>query len=208
MKNYCIVGLTGQSGAGKTTVSNCFLENGFFVVNCDIVSREVTEKGSKCNKKLSEHFPECFDSELTLDRKKLASCVFGNSEKLSLLNETIFPFIIDNINNKIDNAVLIGEKFILLDAPTLFEAKIENTCDYIVSVVANKNVRAERICKRDNLSENEVFKRFSSQNTEEFFREKSDFVIENDEGIESVVFQTISIINKIKELSDVPQTKE
>lgn len=208
MKNYCVVGLTGQSGAGKTTVSSCFLENDFFVVNCDLVSREVTQKGSDCNKKLSEYFPDCFDDELTLDRKKLGTCVFKDKEKLSLLNSTIFPFIIDNINKKIENAVSDGKKYILLDAPTLFEAKIENTCDFIVSVIADVNIRAKRICARDNLPLEQVLNRFSSQHTEDFFKEKSDFIIENNEGIESVIFQTISIINKIKEQSDVPQSKE
>lgn len=205
MKNYCVVGLTGQSGAGKTTVSRCFFENGFFVINCDLVSREVTEKGSECNKELSLIFPECFDNELTLDRKKLGSCVFGDEDKLKTLNETIFPFIIKNINEKICDAVKEGNKFILLDAPTLFEAKMENSCDYIVSVIADENIRADRIEKRDNISKEEVLKRFSSQLSEDFFKENSDFIIENNGGIDSVVFQTISIINIIKEQFDVSQ---
>ncbi len=205
MNKYCVVGLTGQSGAGKTTVSKCFSGNGFFVINCDLVSREVTQKGSECNKELSTIFPECFDSELTLDRKKLGSCVFGDKEKLIILNETIFPFIIKNINEKISDAVNDGFDLILLDAPTLFEAKMENSCDYIVSVIADAEIRAERIHKRDNISRKEVLKRFSSQLSEDFFKENSDFIIENNGGIDSVVFQTISIINIIKEQFNVSQ---
>lgn len=204
MKKYCVVGLTGQSGAGKTTVSRCFFENGFYVINCDLVSREVTQKGSDCNKKLAVIFPYCFDNELSLDRKKLGSCVFNDSNKLDLLNKTIFPFIIENINNKIADAVNHGERFILLDAPTLFEAKIENSCEYIVSVVADLSIRAERICKRDNISYDDVLNRFSSQHTQDFFIKNSDFIIENNSSIESVIFQTICVINKIKEHFDVP----
>ncbi|MBQ7756272.1 MAG: dephospho-CoA kinase [Oscillospiraceae bacterium] len=75
----------------------------------------------------------------------------------------------------------------------------------MVSVIADENIRADRIEKRDNISKEEVLKRFSSQLSEDFFKENSDFIIENNGGIDSVVFQTISIINIIKEQFDVSQ---
>lgn len=203
--NKIVVGLTGQSGAGKTTVSKLFFKNGFYVINCDQVSRLVTEKGSNCNRKLAEYFPECFDDEFTLDRRKMGETVFGNEDNLKLLNDTIFPFIIDYINKEIELQVRDGEKFILLDAPTLFEAEMEDSCDYIVSVVADFNIRAERICRRDNITPELAEKRFSSQHSEEFFREKSDFVIENNSDKASVETATLKVISIIKESTDVTQ---
>ena len=69
MRKCLTVGLTGQSGAGKTVVSEIFKEHGFGIINCDMVAREVTTSGSDCNRELSEHFPACFDDKLTLDRR-------------------------------------------------------------------------------------------------------------------------------------------
>lgn len=205
MKDYVVVGLTGQSGAGKTTVSECFGQKGFYIINCDNVSRKVTEQGSDCNKELCKAFPDCFDDFLTLDRAKLGKTVFGNSEKLEALNEIIFPYIINYIDNEIEYAVNNGSVYILLDAPTLFEAKMESSCDYIVSVVANFDIRVNRVAMRDNISRELIRDRFNSQHSESFFVEKSDFVVKNNSDEMSAHQQTFEIIDKIKEMTDVTQ---
>ena len=91
--NKYIIGLTGQSGAGKTTVSKYFRQKGFAVIDCDIVARNVTRQGSCCNKELAEIFPQCFDESLSLDRQALAKIVFSNKDKLNQLNNIILPLI-------------------------------------------------------------------------------------------------------------------
>ena len=202
MKKCFIVGLTGQSGAGKTTVSNYFQTNGYTVINCDIVSRKVTEPNSECNKKLAQIFPDCFDENFSLDRKKMAREVFSDENKLKLLNGTIFPFIIEYINNEISELNRRGVRFILLDAPTLFEAEMENICDFVVSVVADYEIRKERIAKRDGVSEQMIEKRFASQKNDEFFRRNSDFIIENNSDETAVLGETINVIERIKEIAD------
>lgn len=204
MKNYCVVGLTGQSGAGKTSVSREFENHGFYIINCDMVSRKVTEKGSECCKRLSEIFPECFDGELCLNRHKMAQTVFSDRKKLDVLNSEIFPFIREYVLNDIKAASESKKKLILLDAPTLFEAEMENICDFVVSVVADENIRTDRIKKRDNISEELIKKRFASQKSDAFFKKKSDFVIENNKDKMSVVSDVIGVINRIKEIADVP----
>ena len=127
-----VVGLTGQSGAGKTTISDAFRENGFEIINCDIVAREVTKAGSECCKKLAKIFPDCFDDGFALDRRKLGEIVFSDKARLQMLNDTIYPFINKLIDEKI-NAT--ESEFVLLDAPTLFEAGADKLCSVIVSVV-------------------------------------------------------------------------
>lgn len=72
-----VVGLTGQSGAGKTTISDAFRKNGFEIINCDIVAREVTQAGNECCKELAKIFPDCFDDGFALDRRKLGEIVFS-----------------------------------------------------------------------------------------------------------------------------------
>lgn len=144
-----VVGLTGQSGAGKTTISDAFRENGFEIINCDIVAREVTQAGNECCKGLAKIFPDCFDDGFALDRRKLGEIVFSDKNKLQMLNDTIYPFINKLIDEKI-NAT--ESEFVLLDAPTLFEAGADKLCSVIVSVVADFGIRLERITKRDGIS--------------------------------------------------------
>lgn len=191
-----VAGLTGQSGAGKTTVSDAFKENDFEIINCDIVAREVTNVGSECCKELAKLFPSCFDENYALNRRKLGEIVFSDKNKLQMLNDTIYPFINKLIDEKIISA---QSNFILLDAPTLFEAGADKLCSVIVSVVADYNVRLERITKRDGISAELAKKRFSSQHTVEFFKAHSDFVIENNGSVNDTYQKTCKVIEKIKE---------
>ena len=196
--DYIIVGLTGQSGAGKTTVSKYFEKNDFAVINCDLVARNVTNAGSECNKSLAKIFPDCFDKLLKLDRTTLAKIVFSDEKKLKLLNDTIFPFIIADINHEINRLISTGKKYILLDAPTLFEAGADSICDVIISCVAERNLRAERISKRDNISAELINKRFDSQKSEDFFRHNSDYIVENNKDESYAIKQCKEIIIDIK----------
>ncbi len=198
MEKCIVVGLTGQTGSGKTTVSRLFTENGFAVINCDEVAKNVTVGASSCCKALAKIFPECFDGALTLDRKALGKIVFNDSEKLRQLNETVFPFIIAEIEAEISSLKHSGEKYILLDAPTLFEAGADRMCDFIVSCVAEENTRLERIIKRDLITKELAVSRMSSQHSEEFFRENSDWVIENNGSAHCTAQITNEIILKIK----------
>lgn len=198
MKSYTVVGLTGQSGAGKTMVSDVFKREGFSIIDCDKVARNVTSDGSECNIALSKFFPTCFDEKYKLDRKALANIVFNDKQKLKTLDDVIFPFITRDIENIIKEYVNNNQKYILLDAPTLFEAGIDKLCDFIVSCVADENVRTERIKERDNISIEQIQSRFSSQKSEKFFYDSSDYIIKNNGDINNAVVQTINIIRIIK----------
>lgn len=196
MKSY-VVGLTGQSGAGKTTVCKVFELNGFHIINADMVSRYVTTENKSCISELRSAFPEYFENSV-LNRRKLGSLVFADRNELDRLTSITFPYIIDEINRCIDK---IGEgEFILIDAPTLFESGLNDSCDIIVSVIAGKDLRLRRIIKRDNIPETEAKKRFSSQLSEKFFKENSDYIIENNSGVEQLKDKAIKIAMKIKEI--------
>ena len=191
-----VAGLTGQSGAGKTTVSDAFRKNGFEIINCDIVAREVTNAGSECCKELAKLFPSCFDENYALNRRKLGEIVFSDKNKLQMLNDTIYPFINKLIDEKINDA---QSNFILLDAPTLFEAGADKLCSVIVSVVADYDIRLERITKRDGISVELSKNRFSSQHSVEFLKAHSDFVRENNGSVNDTYQKTCEVIEKIKE---------
>ncbi len=173
-----VIGLTGQSGAGKSEVSAMLEKNSIVCINCDRVSRDVTVKGAPALKAICEVFGDdilCPDG--SLDRKKLGSIVFSDKEKLELLNKTIFPFIVDEIKKII--ADFGGDGVIVLDAPTLFESGCDKLCDEKVAVVADREIRLGRIMARDSLSKVDAENRINSQLDEEFFKQNCDVIIQN-----------------------------
>ena len=178
--NIYTVGLTGMSGAGKTTACRVFAENGFTVIDCDTVARKVVEKGRPALREIAEYFP---DGILTtageLDRKKLGGIVFGDREKLDALNRIIYPYIIYYIVSGMMNSARNGGTLILLDAPTLFESGADMLCDRIVSVTADTESCAARIMRRDGLTAEQAAKRLSSQHSAGYYKERSDFSAEN-----------------------------
>ncbi|MBE6879798.1 MAG: dephospho-CoA kinase [Ruminococcaceae bacterium] len=195
MNSKKIYGLTGMSGAGKTTVSEVFKENGFEVINCDMVAREVTEKGTACLKEIAEKFDGVLNPDGTLDRKKLGSIVFSDKEKLKLLNDTIYPFISYRVIKGIENT---DNNYVLLDAPTLFESGIDFICDGVVSVVCDKELSVKRIMARDNISEEAAESRLSSQHDKSFYKEKSSFCIENNDTADVLQKKAEEIARQIK----------
>lgn len=199
LNNRLIIGLTGQSGAGKTTVCEFFSNNGFYVIDCDKISKLVTSEGSQCNKKLWEVFPSCFDGNFKMNRQKMAEEVFSDKCKLKKLDEIIYPYIWEQLNILIEKAAK-SCNYILLDAPTLFESGVNEICNVIISVISCKANRLDRIILRDEISQEMALKRFSSQKPQEFFVENSDFIIENNGDIESLKISTEEIIKKLKEL--------
>ncbi len=193
-----IVGLTGQSGAGKTTISNVFEASGFYIINCDLVAREAVEPNTECFDKLKEKFPQLFDGNF-LDRKKAGKILFSNKKLLEEYNSVIFPYILKLLNSKITRAIEQGKEYILLDAPTLFEAGADKLCDVIVSCIARQDIRLKRIIERDRLDRDTVVERFNSQPDDDFFIKNSDYIIENNTTVLDAEALAYEIIDKIKE---------
>ncbi len=172
-----IIGLTGQTGAGKSTVCDFLREKGLFVIDCDKVARSVTEKGSKTLSLLAEAFGnDIILEDGSLNRRELASIAFESAEKTALLNSITHPAITDAINKVIAEH---KNENIILDAPTLIESGVYKLCDKIVSVLADAVVRKERIMARDGITSEEAEKRMSAQKDDSFYNEYSDAVIFN-----------------------------
>ncbi|MCM1059398.1 MAG: dephospho-CoA kinase [Eubacterium sp.] len=195
-----VIGLTGQSGAGKTTVCKVFDEKGFAVINADKIARAVMEKGSPC---LAEA-AECFGNGIlredgSLDRQELADIVFSDREKLNQLNAISYPYITSEILKMINKYGDENKKYVLLDAPTLFESRADDFCDLIISVTAPEKLRAERIAERDGLNAEQIRDRFSSQHTEEFFINHSDFIIKNNRSVGELIEKAEEVAEKVKE---------
>lgn len=200
LNDVMVVGLTGQTGAGKSTVSRTFYENGFAIINADLVARKVVEKGMKCLDEIHELFGDSvINDDGTLNRKMLANIVFSDSGKLEMLNTITYPYITGEILNEIKVHSLKGEKLILLDAPTLFESRADDFCELIISIVADEQVREKRIIVRDGLTKEQARKRMNSQLSEDFFKKNSDYIINNDDTIEKLEEISKEVSDKIKE---------
>jgi dephospho-CoA kinase len=195
-----IIGLTGGIGSGKSTVAEIFLKNGFFVIDADMVSREVVEPGSAVLSKITEEFGDhVLDETGQLDRGRMAEIVFKNPEKRKILENLIHPAIIESILSKVRNS---DSKKVIISAPLLIESGININCDLVVVVTAPGELCLERAVKRDNLNRDHVEARIRSQMKDDERRVYADFLVENDssfENLESVVNDLIVRINKMIE---------
>ncbi|MBR1591837.1 MAG: dephospho-CoA kinase [Ruminococcus sp.] len=200
LEGLMIVGLTGQTGAGKSTVSKIFADNGFMVIDADHIARKVVERGTPCLGEISDYFGlSVLNPDGTLNRKALAAIVFNDKTKLETLDTIIYPYITGEILRLIRKYSASGEKLMLLDAPTLFESRADDFCDIIISVIADENIRMNRIIERDSISEEQARQRMNSQLSEEFFVSHSDYIIKNNGLIESVSEVSKEVSDKIKD---------
>ncbi len=194
-----IVGLTGQTGAGKSTVSRVFVEQGFSLIDADRIAREVVEPGSPCLDELFEYFGSTIRGENnSLNRRALASIVFTDAHKLEVLNSIIHPYITEEIFRRINQFAQEGHILILLDAPTLFESKASDFCDLIISVLADPEIRRDRIIVRDHLTEEAALQRMQAQLPEEFFVKHSDYIIRNNADLTKLTALAEEVADKVK----------
>ena len=190
-----IIGLTGQTGSGKSTVCEILTQNGLFVIDCDKISREITAKGSPVLLKLAEKFgSDILCEDMSLNRKKLAEKAFSSKENTLLLNSITHPEITKLIEKKIKENL---DKTIVLDAPTLFESGADKLCDKIVCVLADENIRVDRIIERDNITHEQALARISAQKDDSFFINNCDTVIYNNTGTEQLKNQIDSFLKDI-----------
>ena len=142
-----IIGLTGPTGAGKSTAAAAAEGFGLQIIDCDKLARAAAEKGTDGLKALVAAFgKEILLPDGSLDRRALASAAFASPQKTELLNETILPHIVKLVLAEAEG------KNVLLDAPTLFESGLDSVCTAVIAVSADTGIRRERIIKRDGLS--------------------------------------------------------
>ena len=173
-----IFGITGGTGAGKTTVSKSFEELGVNVIDADRVYHSLIKKGMKCLDEIAGYFGSAvLNEEGELDRRVLASIVFNDSKKLEKLNEITHRYIKEKICSLTE-----GDGIYAIDAAVLIGSPVQGLCKYIVSVTADEEIRLRRIMERDSLSAEEAKQRISSQKKNSFYIDNSDYVIYNNGG--------------------------
>lgn len=180
-----IIGLTGGSGCGKTTVANILKELGGYIIDADKIAHEVIKKGQKAYYEIIDFFGKnILTKEKDIDRKALGSIVFSNEEKLKALNSITHKYILKEIKYQIDSMKKEGVyKYIVLDAPLLIETNLHKIVDTVWVVYAEKEDRIKRLLKRDNLPREIIIKRIESQTDFEKIKPFADFIIYNKDNL-------------------------
>ncbi len=175
-----VIGLTGQTGAGKSTVRKLLKAKGAAVIDADSVAHEVADNSLSCLTDIVEHF-SCMvlDEKGKLNRRALGRIVFSDRKKLALLNKIMFPYIVSAIKGQVTAYEQAGTQIIVIDGATLIESGCAKMCSVLVSVTADEETRLTRIIHRDGISKRDAVRRVSAQNPEEFYIKASDYVIKN-----------------------------
>lgn len=190
-----IIGLTGGSGTGKSSAARYIEQKGFLTVDFDRISREITQKDTPCLKEIVKIFSEeVLNEDKTLNRRRLGEIVFSDSEKLAILNSITHRYILKESERIVRENSRCN---FLFDAPLLFEAGLEKQCDYVISVLADKETRICRIVARDSISRETAENRINSQHNDEYYMTKSDFCVMNNGSIEELQQQLDDIFRRI-----------
>ncbi len=176
-----IIGLTGQTGAGKSSVREILQKKGAAVIDADTVAHDITDNNVNCIYDIVNRF-SCLvlNEKGKINRKALGKLVFSDKKELLALNKIIFPYILEAIEHEVLGYIAKGAENIVIDGATVIESGCGKMCDVLVSVVAEEETRLTRIIKRDGISKADAERRVSAQKPEEFYTENSDFVIRND----------------------------
>ena len=182
-----ILGITGPTGAGKTTVLNVLGEFGAVILDCDAVYHDLTEHCEPMRRELAERYgAHIFDENGQLLRKVLGSVVFEDEQALADLNEITHRYVYQAVEDAIARAKEEGRPAVAIDAIALLESGLGNLCDATVAVTAGDELRVRRIMARDSISEEYARKRVEAQKPSRWFEEHCTYTLRND-GVPSEV---------------------
>ncbi len=192
-----VLGITGGIGAGKSLVSQLFARLGARVIDADVIARQVLEKeGGAYGKVVTVFGPEILNPDQSINRKALAEIVFGDSEKLSLLDGIVHPAVFEEMERQMQSA---NCDLVCLDVPLLFSCDFPFVCDKTLAVLAPKEQRILRVKNRDGCTEEQAVARMNHQLSDEEFREKADLVIMNDGNAESLFLKVKEVYDSLTE---------
>ena len=188
-----IIGITGNSGSGKSTISKLISKNyEAKIIDADKIAKEMTKNNGEYLQAIRQAFGNNVIKNNELDRKKLADIVFLNRTEKEKLDSLTFEYVVEKIKKELEANQNLDYQYIILDVPLLFESKLDKLCDYTIGVIAPKTEKIKRICKRDKLSKEKALQRLNSQPNDEFFTKNCNTVINNENKEE-----TIKMVNEI-----------
>ena len=197
-----LIGITGRSGSGKGAACRIFAQMGIPTIDTDAIYHEILTKKGPCTDELVSAFGrEILDEGGLVDRRRLSGAVFGQKNTPSLLhtlNTITHKYIMAEAYAQLRELSRGGAKAVLLDAPQLFEAHLENECDITLAVIADDERCIARIMARDGITRERASVRLAAQHTNDFFREHCTAVIENNADLAALTLSVCQFIKDFK----------
>ena len=172
-----VIGITGSSGAGKSTICEILeIKYNVKVLNADKIVRRLSKKGTNYTNDIVEKFGnDILDEDGELKRGRLAEIIYNDAEKRKELNNCTFKYIREEIEKEIKD----DDTIYIIDAPLLFECELDKICDKTIGVISKKELQLDRIVARDNIDYESAEKRLQAQEENEFYIQRCDRIIEN-----------------------------
>lgn len=184
-----ILGITGGTGCGKTTLLNVLRDHGCLVLDCDAIYHELLLTDTDMLGQLMERFPDAFQDGM-LNRKKLGSIVFADPAALEALNAITHGAV----RRAVLQALSQNPPLAAIDAIALFESGLADLCDLTIAVTAPLETRVQRLMTRDNIPEAYARSRIAAQKDEAWFRRHCNYTLENDTDRESFTKQCLAFL--------------
>ena len=177
-----IYGLTGQSGAGKTTVAHELEKKGYLIVDGDVLARKAVEIPNVLDSLVLEFGKDILDPNGKLKRSELAKKAFANEHKRQRLNKITHPAITRLTLEMIRENFTPGKKGVVIDAAAIFDCELTKYCTKMIVVTADREIRADRIMKRDGIDRETAMIRINAQKKENYYIERADILVRNNGG--------------------------
>ena len=171
-----IIGLTGPTGAGKTTALQVLEEMGFTIVDCDALYYTLLREDGGLRQRLTDTFGNVFLPDGQLSRPALGKLVFGDKGAMDRLNAIVFPAIQAAVDKIIASCTGRG---VVVDAINLIECGLGAQCDLTVALTAPPKVRLRRIMARDGIDEAYARRRIDAQKKDSYYKKHCTFLLEN-----------------------------
>ena len=222
-----IIGITGSSGSGKTTVTKILEKE---LKAKAIYADEVVKQMQKPNSEYFEKIVDLFGYDILdkvdkgtvlldkgtvllskisffgqenrplvqLNRKKIADIIFQNQEQKDRLDKLTYKYVVEEIKKQITTA---EENYVIIDAPLLIESRLNEICDIVIGVVSEKKEQIKRICNRDNIEESKAILRLEAQKDNEFYKKNVDYIVENNGGnYDEFVGRIRKLVQKLQQM--------
>jgi dephospho-CoA kinase len=187
-----IIGITGGSGCGKTTLLNLIAEKGGLVLDCDAIYHELLKTDLSLLSAIEARFPGVTEGG-QLNRKKLGAIVFADEKALLDLNAITHAAV----KNEVLRRLAHSPRLAAIDAIGLFEGGLAELCDVTVAVTAPVEDRVKRLMRRDGISEEYARSRIAAQHEDGWFREKCDHILENGGKMDAFATKCIDFLRNL-----------
>ena len=186
-----IIGITGGTGCGKTTLLNCIAEKGGLVLDCDAIYHRLLQTDPVLLQAIENRFPGVVENG-ELQRKKLGNMVFSDKSALSDLNKITHQAIFQEVERQLQTA----PNLVAIDAIALFESGLAELCHTTVAVVAPQEDRVRRLMARDGISEEYARKRIAAQHSSEDFLAMCCHTLENNGELGAFRTKCLAFLSK------------